>query len=273
MTHADAFLQAILDAPDDDAPRLLFADWLDERGDSDRAEFIRVQIALEKRGPRRSEMWSRQNRLLTLHEEEWSAPARGVASDWTFRRGFIDEVHALARPFLTGADDLFRQAPVCHVRLCWGRGAVLARTYVPLLISLPHLQRLAGLDLGDNSLGSVGLQALTACLGLTRLTTLRLTACQIGDRGVKALADSPLLSRLTCLDLRDNDIGASGVRALARAVEVHAAGGDPPRLRELLLRGNPIGLAGERAVLASPALSRAVDLLRPGRMHRGSPKK
>jgi len=50
MTHADAFLQAILDAPDV-APRLLFADWLDEHGDADRAEFIRSQIALAGRNP------------------------------------------------------------------------------------------------------------------------------------------------------------------------------------------------------------------------------
>jgi uncharacterized protein (TIGR02996 family) len=33
MTHDDAFLQAIIERPDDDAPRLIYADWLDERGD------------------------------------------------------------------------------------------------------------------------------------------------------------------------------------------------------------------------------------------------
>ena len=36
------FLQAIADAPDDDAPRLIFADWLEERGDP-RCELIRLQ--------------------------------------------------------------------------------------------------------------------------------------------------------------------------------------------------------------------------------------
>ena len=40
-----AFLDAICDDPEDDAPRLLFADWLAERGDP-RGEFIRVQCAL-----------------------------------------------------------------------------------------------------------------------------------------------------------------------------------------------------------------------------------
>jgi uncharacterized protein (TIGR02996 family) len=32
VTHADAFLLDILRAPEDPAPRLVFADWLDERG-------------------------------------------------------------------------------------------------------------------------------------------------------------------------------------------------------------------------------------------------
>ena len=46
MTHADAFLDAIREAPDDDTPRLIFADWLDEHGDGDRAAFIRTQVRL-----------------------------------------------------------------------------------------------------------------------------------------------------------------------------------------------------------------------------------
>src|SRR5688500_16170422 len=46
MATAQAFLDAIVDAPDDDAPRLVYADWLDDHGDADRAEFIRAQCEL-----------------------------------------------------------------------------------------------------------------------------------------------------------------------------------------------------------------------------------
>ena len=42
----EAFLKAILDDPDNDALRLVYADWLDEHGEPERAEFIRVQIEL-----------------------------------------------------------------------------------------------------------------------------------------------------------------------------------------------------------------------------------
>jgi uncharacterized protein (TIGR02996 family) len=41
----DVLVRAVLDAPDDDAPRLVYADWLEENGQAERAAFIRHQIA------------------------------------------------------------------------------------------------------------------------------------------------------------------------------------------------------------------------------------
>ena len=41
MTNEANFLAAIRENPDDDAVRLIFADWLEDQGDTDRAEFIR----------------------------------------------------------------------------------------------------------------------------------------------------------------------------------------------------------------------------------------
>lgn len=46
MSDLDALLAAILEYPSDDLPRLIFADWLDENGESERGEFIRVQCKL-----------------------------------------------------------------------------------------------------------------------------------------------------------------------------------------------------------------------------------
>lgn len=50
MTERDAFLRAICDEPGDDTPRLVFADWLDEHDERERAEFIRVQCRLNHLG-------------------------------------------------------------------------------------------------------------------------------------------------------------------------------------------------------------------------------
>ena len=49
MNPEPAFLQAIREAPNDDAPRLIYADWLEEQGGAARkarADFIRAQCRL-----------------------------------------------------------------------------------------------------------------------------------------------------------------------------------------------------------------------------------
>ena len=48
MSERDAMLAAIIANPADDLPRLVYADWLDENGESERAEFIRIQIMLSR---------------------------------------------------------------------------------------------------------------------------------------------------------------------------------------------------------------------------------
>lgn len=50
MTDQEALLASILSSPHDDTPRLIYADWCEENGDAERAEFIRYQIDLA-RGP------------------------------------------------------------------------------------------------------------------------------------------------------------------------------------------------------------------------------
>ena len=62
MSDGFALLRAIEDAPDDDTPRLAYADWLDEGGDASvrrlsaaarlaRAEFIRASASWQRFRP------------------------------------------------------------------------------------------------------------------------------------------------------------------------------------------------------------------------------
>jgi uncharacterized protein (TIGR02996 family) len=44
----EAFIRAILANPDDDTPRTIYADWLDDQGECHYAEFIRVQVNLAR---------------------------------------------------------------------------------------------------------------------------------------------------------------------------------------------------------------------------------
>lgn len=52
MTERESFISAMRDKPAEDTPRLVFADWLQERGEEDRAELIRVQVARARLNPR-----------------------------------------------------------------------------------------------------------------------------------------------------------------------------------------------------------------------------
>jgi uncharacterized protein (TIGR02996 family) len=90
------FIRAVLARPDEDWPRLVYADALEERGECERAEFLRVQIELAKLKPpsecdrtfcdgslvvcpdcRRWKPLSRREReLLGEHFNEWHWPLR-----------------------------------------------------------------------------------------------------------------------------------------------------------------------------------------------------
>src|SRR5262249_49135917 len=73
MAHDD-FVRAIIENPDDDGPRLVFADWLEEHGQLERAEFIRVQIELarlQKEDERRAGLETREKMLLEKNTRRW----------------------------------------------------------------------------------------------------------------------------------------------------------------------------------------------------------
>jgi uncharacterized protein (TIGR02996 family) len=65
------FLLAILDSPDDDELRLVYADWLEERDDP-RAEYLRVRQAVKK-GQSTPELLTRQGELLASLNQGWLA--------------------------------------------------------------------------------------------------------------------------------------------------------------------------------------------------------
>jgi uncharacterized protein (TIGR02996 family) len=50
MTDDEAFIRAILDSPGDEGPRLVYADWLEERGDS-RSAYVRAEMDWAERWP------------------------------------------------------------------------------------------------------------------------------------------------------------------------------------------------------------------------------
>jgi uncharacterized protein (TIGR02996 family) len=242
VPHDDAFLQAIIENPDDDAPRLIYADWLDERGACDRAEFIRVQCDLA-RLPDDDKRWVelnvRERELLTCHEGEWATdvlrPLTGMVNRWRFCRGFIENVTLEARGLQTHADVLFGRAPIRELSV------YLAGRRIHHLMALQHLTRLTKLDCSGNSLSDAAVRCIVASPFLGRLTKLGLRYNRIGDDGAVAIAACPHLPCLRKLELTVNNIGDAGALALARSEQF-------PNLVYLDLNANPID-RGARAVL------------------------
>ncbi len=90
---ADAFLADILEHPEDDVPRLIYADWLTDQ-DEPLGEFIRVQCQLARINPdypHRLALEEAEHDLLARNQQRWLGWLHPLLSRWTFRRGFLDE--------------------------------------------------------------------------------------------------------------------------------------------------------------------------------------
>jgi uncharacterized protein (TIGR02996 family) len=122
MGERESLLAAILRNPEDDLPRLIYADWLEERGEEAYATFIRVQIHLARGQGSAAERrnWERlQRELLQQYEEEWVQPLRAILNlpagewgGWVFRRGFAEYFHLPAAILLRHGAALAAQTPL-----------------------------------------------------------------------------------------------------------------------------------------------------------------
>ena len=145
---ADALLAEIIDRPEEDAPRLVYADWLDDQGEPDRAAFIRASVELarldladERRPAREAEAL----RLLLPRKKGWAGPLRRLVRGWEFSRGLVDKVRLPARDFLSCADELFAAAPIRSLHLTHYGEAAQA------LADCRHLSRVRELTLTDDT--------------------------------------------------------------------------------------------------------------------------
>jgi uncharacterized protein (TIGR02996 family) len=91
-----ALLRAILDDPEDDGIRLIYADWLEEHGRAERAEFIRAQIEGARLPPagteRRRALRARQAALVAEHSAAWAVDLPPLVRAYVFHRGFVEQV-------------------------------------------------------------------------------------------------------------------------------------------------------------------------------------
>src|SRR5262249_36393004 len=125
VTLERSFLADILENPDDDTPRLVYADWLTERGgemDLARAEVIRTQIELA-RTDRYDPAWLApsppEDALLSEYLDVWAnEPEWDAVTCVAMRRGFVEHVGYEDFPqFLADARRVFALAPITSLEV------------------------------------------------------------------------------------------------------------------------------------------------------------
>ena len=243
---------AIRAAPDDDTPRLVFADWLDEHGEAKRAEFIRVSCELEQVeefGPRWRALCERSWKLLDPNRTKWSNElADRKLLNIEFRRGFVDEVTIYSKRFVADAGTLMTLAPILRLKLA---NLTAKSGNVPLddVLACPAMARLRGLDLSTSPLPDSAVKQIAACKHFDSLRELALDASALTGGACRALMRSEHLAGLTDLTLAvpfDRDAAGNTLTA-ALAAEPGLR-----RITRLTLRGCHVGPAGAKALAGSP---------------------
>ncbi len=211
MSEADAFLDAIFAAPDDDLPRLVYADWLEERGQQAYAEFIRLCCRLASEvlpaGERtrlrkhRHELWNR------VRSENRTAFAEVPLSATDFPRGICKSYVAVPAEVFVNASPHWWPV-ICPTALTlidtdgWGeqvaRAPYLSRV-LAIRISrrreLDHDTGWATVTIPDDSI----LSALAASRFLANLRRLECQYIAASAPTLVALRDSPLVAQLADL--------------------------------------------------------------------------
>jgi uncharacterized protein (TIGR02996 family) len=132
---AAALLAAVRAAPADDAPRLVYADWLDEHGQPERAEFIRLQCELARTDD--PALRRREAELLAAHHDALAGPLAAPHLRFRFERGFIA---GFGHTGVFQAFDPERRAAGApsHLLRFWPDGCVISASSIERLNEPPY---------------------------------------------------------------------------------------------------------------------------------------
>ncbi|HEY1188921.1 MAG TPA: TIGR02996 domain-containing protein [Gemmata sp.] len=245
MSDQDALLDAIREHPDEDTPRLAYADWLDEhapdtgpspaRGPSARADYIRVQCALAGRPydspeyPALLELEEELARWLDAHagsshpelpdDLEWTK-SFSYGADESYRRGFPEEVEYTdydeepeenVERITVALEEAFTSVTIRSLRLGDAYGAEIEG-----LANNPVSARLRGLFL-DYIADDDEAAAVRGIVGSEHLTGLRRLGLEfpLSPTDARALAQAQNLGALESLAL--DEMTPAGMKTLSAA--------------------------------------------------------
>jgi uncharacterized protein (TIGR02996 family) len=240
-SERDAILGTICDHPDDNAPRLVYADWLDENGDPERAEFIRWQIEIANLDPtskRYEEIFPKMRAKLSRKGKEWAGNITNrIGQQILFRRGFIEQISVLVGELRKTYDMvLSKQEPLrkVTVKLCPNREILQ-------VMQMPHPPTVNTLEFKKSKINDGGLLGIAS---LPNIEHLKL-AGNFQEVGLCCMADNFYAPKMRTLTL------LSSARVALDSIIVLANAKHMPVLEELSLA--PLGAHGVRIDHYSPA--------------------
>ena len=285
---SELFLRAVAESPSDDARRLVFSDWLEEQGASERAELIRLQVDLERRpdalrpagqverarelearvGWRDAPQGVRMSRglyssFILSHDAhvDWCRKHRRAAGAGSMLlllaqiRTVIDLQHLTIAVSVNPSDfkRLVNSPELSHLtslQIAWNRISAAGAKAIATSSAFTHLDTL---DLWDCGIGADGIRHLGGSAWASQLTSLNLGCNQLQDNGTRVLACSPVFENLTSLDLMCNEVTGIGVRELAESPFVK-------NLTSLNLFSNQIDDEGAEVLATSESLNSLTEL-------------
>jgi len=271
--HAE-FLGEILANPDDVTARLVYADWLEERGDP-RSEFIRVQCRLAElsdEDPEYRKLDERSLEFIRKYKEQWVVEIAPLVFSPRLNRGFVEEIVLGCKQFSQHHQRLFELAPIRHVNLLR-----LSPKWIPELRACDSWRSVRSLDMSNNTLYSQGQRVLLESPHLSSLKTLKLG---FGEASFLEAADAPqALLKLQELNITYHKLLYTSAFArwwVGRLPELKTLRFEHceltgtamsemllhqfPRVRALHLAHNPLGDSGAAALARCPGLDRLETL-------------
>jgi uncharacterized protein (TIGR02996 family) len=260
VAEGQALLRAVINSPDDDAPRLEYAVWLESKGEPERGEFIRVQCALDtlpSDDPRRPPLQAREAELLEQYGWTWAEEFGTEITEWVFRRGFIERVEMSLERSVDQILAVLSKGPIRHLRdtgqFCSFDGVFEA---------LPQLDRLTGLEFWE--LYAFKDRLVAKLLNSPHLGNLR-TLILHHDRNGNLVKDKVLIEGLMSpyrMNLRELAVNVDGTWRGPSPEVLMAVAHSPylANLRKLDLSETKLTVELIRALGQSPAFAHLEEL-------------
>jgi uncharacterized protein (TIGR02996 family) len=263
-----ALLAEIRARPEDDAPRLVYADWLTEQGDP-YGEFIRLQCA-RARGDDAGEL--RERELWAQHGASWCQTLGVEREHVEFRRGFVEKVLKLESP-----SERLLEHPVqaLHIEPPFDRGLTPAQAHTqiswavalrPRELNVSVWQRTNQADLHDLLVRPLLLSEAVARVRRLKLSTY-MFELGLADQLFTDLSRHPSLGELHAFEFYGSSLseqalshflGGQACQKLQKLVLL--SGPIDGTLRALPLTSLKVGIHLERRLLGWPQLGELEEL-------------